>query len=88
MRSPKEQEEFLEHGRFGEGPQSIRRPRIDQFLWIGVIFLFAAGALLGSAVVFNIGRDDGGPFFVMGSIAASTLGGVLCVWGLIRMRTQ
>ena len=88
MRSPEEQEEFLEHGRFGEGPQEVATARIGKVLWIGLSFLFAAAALLGSAVGFKIGRDDGGPFFVMGFIAASAVGIVLCVWGLVRMRSR
>jgi len=63
MRSPQEENEFLERGRFGEGEQSPSRIRVDGFLWIGLLFLAAAGACLGSTVVFRIGRDDGGPFF-------------------------
>jgi hypothetical protein len=89
MRSPEEQEDFLKHGRFGEGTHTVtRRPKIDKVLWIGLAFLAASGALLGSAIVFRIGRDDGGPFFLMGFIAASAVGVVLCVWGLARMRSH
>jgi hypothetical protein len=88
MRSPEEQEDFLKHGRFGEGSQTIARSKIDKVLCIGLALLLAGGALLGSAVVFRIGRDDGGPFFLMGFIAATAVGIVLCVWGLVRMRSH
>lgn len=88
MRSPEEQEDFLKHGRFGEGTQTIARPKIDKVFWIGVAFLLVGGTLLGSAVVFRIGRDDGGPLFFMGFIAASAVGVLLCIWGLTRMRSH
>jgi hypothetical protein len=88
MRSPEQQDDFLEHGRFGEGEQAPKRSSVDRLVWIGLLFLAAAGALLGSAVVFKIGRDDGGPFFVMGSIAAGSVGTVLCLLGLLRMRSR
>jgi hypothetical protein len=88
MRSPEEQEDFLKHGRFGEGTYTLARPKIDKFLWIGLAFLVAGAALLGSAIVFKIGRDDDGPFFLMGFIAASAVAVVLCVWGLARMRSH
>lgn len=78
MRSADEQTEFLEHGRFGEGDQSPTRVKVDRLFWIGLLFLVASGAILASAIVFRIGRDDGGPLFVMGFIAAGGLGVVLC----------
>jgi len=84
MRSTEEQEDFLEHGRFGEGTR--KRVRVDQLVWIGLLFLLVGAALFGSVVVFNIGRDDGGPLFVQGSIVASAIGLVVCIWGLFRMR--
>ncbi len=88
MRSADEQEEFLERGRFGEGDQSPASIRVDRLFWIGLLFLIAAGAILGSPVVFRIGRDDGGPFFMMGFIAAGGIGIVLCTCGLLRMRSR
>ena len=51
---PDEQEQFLEHGRSGEGTHTIARPKIDKVLWIGLAFIVAGGALLGSAIVFKI----------------------------------
>jgi hypothetical protein len=37
-------------------------------------------------IALNIGRDDGGPLFFMGSIAFSAVGVALCIAGLVRMR--
>ena len=88
MRSPEEQEDFLEHGRFGEGTRTMARARVDQLVWIGLVILVAGGALLGSAALFNIGRGDGGPFFVLGSIVAAAVGVILCIWGFVRMRSR
>ena len=79
MRSPEEQSDFLEHGRFGEGAQTIALPKIDEVLWISFAFLLIGGVLLGSVVAFRIGRDDGGPIFLTGFIAASGVRLVLCV---------
>ncbi len=93
MRSPEEQEQFLEHGRFGEGAQAITCAKIHLLVWIGLTFLLVGAALLGWAVVFKVGRDDGGPLFVMGFIvmgfiAASVVGVALCIWGLVHMRSR
>jgi hypothetical protein len=88
MRSGEEQEDFLEHGRFGEGAESITRAKVDRLVWIGLLLLLAGGALLGSIAVFKIGRDDGGRFFVLRCIVASAVGVVLCIWGLARTRTH
>jgi hypothetical protein len=88
MRGPERQKEFLEHGRFGEGEESIARTKVDRLLRIGLIFLLAGAVILGSTVVFGIGRDDGGPLFVMGFITSGVVGVVLCVCGLVRMRSR
>ncbi len=88
MRSPEEQEDFLKHGRFGEGARRMYRPKIDKVFGIGLAFLLVGAALLGSSVVFRIGRDDGGPFFFMGFIAASAVGVLFCICGLTRMRSH
>lgn len=85
MRSAEEQEEFLEHARFGEGAHVNTRSKIHRLVWAGLALLLVGGAILGTAVVFDIGRDDGGPFFVMGFIAAGAVGVVLCFWGLVDM---
>ncbi|HZQ55713.1 MAG TPA: hypothetical protein VFB14_26180 [Bryobacteraceae bacterium] len=88
MRPADEQKEFLEHAQFGEGKQSLTHTKVDRLFWIGLLFLVAAGAILGSAVVFKIGRDDGGPLFMMGFIAAGAVGTVLCICGLVRMQSK
>ena len=46
MRSPEQQDDFLEHGRFGEEEQAPRRSSEDQLVWIGLLFLAVAGAPL------------------------------------------
>jgi len=88
MRSPQEQEDFLEHGRFAEGEQSLGRTRVDRFVWLGLLSIATAGACFGSAVLFQVGRDDGGPFVVMGSILALAVGVTFCVVGFVRMRSK
>ena len=88
MRSSQQQEEFLRRGRFGEGEETIARTKVNRLVWYGLSFLVAACALIHSAVVFGIGRDDGGPFFVMGFIVLGAVGMVLCLRGLVRMRSR
>jgi drug/metabolite transporter (DMT)-like permease len=85
MRSPREQEDFLEHGRFGEGDQKLHHTRVDRLVWIGLFFIVAGCACLGSAVIFGIGRDDGGPFFVYGFILGIAVGAAFCLIGFVRV---
>jgi hypothetical protein len=84
MRSPDEQEEFLEHGRFGEGNRSLTLAGVPAFVKIGLAFIGVGCACIGAMVLFHIGRDDGGPFFVMGSILCGVVGAGLCLCGLVR----
>ena len=88
MRSPQEQGDFLEHGRFGEGDQNLNRTKVDRLVWVGLLFIATAATCFGSAVLFRIGRDDGGPFFVIGSILGTVTGTVFCVYGFVRMRSR
>ena len=85
MRSHEKQENFLEHGRFGEDAQSMASAKVDQLIsTIGLLFLVAAGALL--VVASEIGKKVV-PFFVYGFIVASAIGVVLVIWGNFRMRS-
>jgi hypothetical protein len=86
MRSPEEQQEFLEHGRYGEGVQAPKRIHLHRLVRAGLLSLFAGGTLFGLMIALNIGRDDGGPLFFMGSNAFSAVGVALCIAGLVRMR--
>jgi hypothetical protein len=86
MRSAERQSEFLEHERFG-GEETLTPTKVDQLLWIGLPFLLGAGVAFGSAVVLGIGRDDGGPFFVMAPLppvpsASCSVSEGHCVCGL------
>ncbi len=88
MHTPEERDEFLEHGRFGEGEHSIYRTRVDPIVWLGLPLLVAAGAYLGLSGILGIGRDPGGPPLFLASILAGSLGALLCVVGLVRMGTR
>ncbi len=88
MRSRREQEDFLEQGQFGEGEPSVGRTRVDRFVWLGLLLIAAAGACFGSAVLFQVGRDDGRTIFVMGSILALVVGVTFCVVGIGRTRSN
>ena len=89
MRDAKKQEEFLEHGRFGEGEETAAGTKVDPLFLTGLLFLLAAAAVIvAPTVVFGPGRFDGGPFFLMVFIASGTVGVVLCICGLVRMRSR
>ena len=88
MRSPEEQEDFLEHGRFGEGDQNLARTKLQVLVWIGLLFFAIAAACFGSIIAFQVGRDDGGPLLVQGAILALAIGAVLCTVGLVKMRSK
>jgi hypothetical protein len=83
MRSPDEQEEFLEHGRFGQGKQRHTRARVPALVKTGLAFIGVGCACIGAMALFHIGRDDGGPFFVMGSILCGVVGAIFCLGGLV-----
>jgi hypothetical protein len=89
MRSPREQEQFLERGRFGEGKPSPIRTAFSKPVIIGIGLMIFGASLLGIAALFEIGRDDGGPLFIMGWIVSS-VAGLLCflwaLWGKLRRR--
>jgi hypothetical protein len=83
MRSPKEQDDFLEHGRFGEGAPSLIRTAFSTPVIIGLVLIALGSALAGIAVLLGIGRDDGGPFFLMGFFLCVGVGSGFCLWGLV-----
>jgi hypothetical protein len=92
MRSPGEQEDFLERGRFGEGESSVPAVQIPTLAKIGLVLIGIGCACIGVIVIFQIGRDDGGPFLVMGSILCGIMGVGCCLgsWvrGLVGKRTR
>ena len=104
MRTPDEQDEWLERGRFAEGRREVAetcsRPAriVEQVrealnsLVMWSFILFGMGFVCAAAtVVFKIGRDDGGPFFLLGAVLCAFLGvGFLIAAGvrsLLKRRT-
>jgi uncharacterized membrane protein YjjP (DUF1212 family) len=84
MRSPQEQDDFLEHGRFDERRAKFDRPAFSTPVTIGLVLVAIGFACIGIAVLFGIGTDDGGPFLVMGFIVSMTAGAALFLWALVR----
>ena len=82
MRSPREQEDFLERGRFNDDQV---RSRLNPPLMAGLLLIAAGATCLGVAALFHIGRDDGGPFLLLGALMAFVLGIALAAFGLWRM---
>jgi hypothetical protein len=82
VRKPEEQEEFLQHGRFGEGRPSQLRTAFSTPVIVGIAFIVLGFVMIGIAVVFKIGRDDGGPFFLMGFFGSLIVGFGFFVWVL------
>jgi hypothetical protein len=86
MRSPEEQEDFLERGRFGQSDQTQNHIGIDPFVWAGLLFIVAGCACWGSLALFHIGGHDsaGLPFF-WGVILGIAAGVCCCLFGFVRM---
>ena len=51
---------------------------------IGLVLIAIGIALVGIALLFGIGRDDGGPFFLGGGILSVGLGFAFFLWGFLR----
>jgi len=83
MRSSREQNEFLEHGRFGERTPSLIRSTFSRPMLIGLVLIALGVARIAIAALFGIGRDDGGPLFLMGFFLSASLGLGFCIWGLL-----
>jgi hypothetical protein len=60
MRSPEEQEVFLEHGRFGEEEQSLTKAGVPALVKIGLAIVGIGCVCIGAMVLFHVGRDDEG----------------------------
>jgi hypothetical protein len=89
MRSSEQQNEYLERGRFGEGPESPVRKKSDCRLWLGLACFVIAAFMVGSLKVFQIGGHDALGFSLFcASILAVIAGIVLSVVGLFRMRSR
>jgi hypothetical protein len=84
MRSPQEQDDFLNHGRFDEGNPSLIRTAVI----IGLVLIALGFALAGFSYLAGIGRDDGGPFFLMGFVLSVSIGLLFCLWGLVLKLTS
>lgn len=84
VRSPQEQEDFLKHGRFGEGSPSQIRTAFSKSVIIGSAMIILGFLFIGTAVIFKIGRDDGGPLFMMGFFASLIIGLGCFLWALTR----
>ena len=78
MRNAQEQEDFLNRGRFAEGNSS----QISKLVITGFAFIALGLLLAGATVVFKIGRDDGGPYFVMGFFVSLIAGFGCFLWAL------
>jgi hypothetical protein len=87
MRTPKEQDEFLERGRFGKGDRSFRATRIDTVVWLGMLFI-AAGLILFSLpwLSESARAAHGGLLFLIGARLSGGVGVVVCIVGFIRMK--
>lgn len=89
MRHSEEQKEFLERGRFGEGEVTLARTKVDGFFGTGLVFLIAAVAtIFGPTVLFGQGGTGGGYVILAVFIASATIGILLCICGLVRMRAR
>ncbi|GEM_PF-6802309 len=66
-KSPEEQEDFLQHGRFGEGQPKVRRP-LSPLVKAAMVCFGLAIVSIAVPVLLHIGRDDGSPFFLLGAI--------------------
>jgi hypothetical protein len=89
MRDAEKQADFLKHGRFGEGEETPGRTKVDEMFWIGLLLLLAAAAVvIVPTVVSGPGRFGGGPLFLMVFIASGVAGALLCICGLVRMRSR
>jgi|HubBroStandDraft_3_1064219.scaffolds.fasta_scaffold914727_1 hypothetical protein len=84
MRSPEEQDDFLEHGRFNESRAKSDWSAFSTPVTIGLILVVIGFACIGIGVLFGIGRDDGGPFLLMGFILSVAAGCGLFLWALVR----
>lgn len=73
MRDSEKQDEFLKHGRFGDGEESLAAKTDPVFVTGLLLLLIALPALLMGNVLF-----------LMVFAAAVPLGGVLCIWGIVR----
>jgi hypothetical protein len=89
MRSSDQQDDFLQHGRFGEGPQTLSRRRVHPPLWIGLVCFGAAAIFVGVIKVFQIGGHDvGGLDLLYASILAVAVGVIFSIAGLFQMRSR
>src|SRR6185437_14817055 len=80
MRSSEEQQHFLEHERFGEQKPGLLGSAFPKAATVRSGLLAVGLGLLTFMVpvLLHIGRDDGGPFFLMASLALICLGALLC----------
>jgi hypothetical protein len=79
MRSPREQEDFLERGRFGEGKQAPTSP-VPPLVGLGLFFIAVGCACLAAIVLLQLGRDDDGTLFLQRAILSGLAGVVCCLW--------
>jgi hypothetical protein len=74
-RSSEEQQHFLERERFGER-RGLLADTIPRSGWVraGFGLSFVGIALVVAPALARIGRDDGGPFFLIGAMASVACG--------------
>jgi len=82
MRSPAEQEDYLESGRFE--PTRSGLPKFDRSIWIGLLGIASGCAIFGAAVALGIGRDDGGPLFVIWAAGCAAAGSLSIIASVLR----
>src|ERR1700733_13069317 len=79
MRSPDEQEEFLEHGRFGEGKRS--GGPMPPLVRIALLLVLAAILFVAYPLLFEAGRSShGGIFYIVGAMYLA-IAAVGCFFG-------
>lgn len=85
MRSREEQQHFLDHERFGEQKLRLFRSAIPKtaIARLGLLAVVLGLLIFILPVLLHIGRDDGGPLFLMASSALICLGALLCGISLV-----
>ena len=80
MRSAGEQEEFLEHGRFGETNRNRNLSvRVPKLVIAGLFFLAVGISVLAIVWIFDIGEAEG-VLYLYGAALSGLVGLMCCLW--------
>ena len=78
MRSPEEQEAFLQHGRFSMGGRAREVFPRGRLLRLGLILLGTGGIAILAVVLLGGSLEDSGPLITIFVAAAIAIIGFLC----------